>query len=187
MGIPNMRGLLALSFLALLLAGCASNEPEDTGMEVAPEDGPPTTTEAPPMPKKAPAPMVNSNGNLVISTLNSMGSVSEEELQGVFYFDFDQAIVKRSGHAELNKHARALAGDRALSIRLEGHADERGTREYNLALGERRANAIRAYLVAQGVSSSRIEVISYGEEKPANGGHNESSWSKNRRVEVVYR
>ena len=73
------------------------------------------------------------------------------------------------------------------SIRLEGHADERGTREYNLALGERRANAVRAYLVAQGASRSQIEVISYGEEKPANSGHNESSWAENRRVEIVYR
>jgi len=110
-----------------------------------------------------------------------------ETLQGLFYFDFDQAIVKRSGHTELNKHATVLAADRSLRIRVEGHADERGTREYNLALGERRANAVRAYLVAQGAARTQIEVISYGEEKPADDGHSEGSWAMNRRVEIVYR
>ena len=80
-----------------------------------------------------------------------------------------------------------LSSDRYLRVRVEGHADERGTREYNLALGERRANAVRAYLVAQGASRSQIEVISYGEEKPVNNSHNESGWAQNRRVEIVYR
>jgi peptidoglycan-associated lipoprotein len=108
-------------------------------------------------------------------------------LQGVFYFDFDQAIVRRTGHEELNKHAKVLSADSELRVRLEGHADERGTREYNLALGERRANAVRAYLVAQGAVRTQIEVISYGEEKPSNNGHSESSWAENRHVEIVYR
>ena len=75
----------------------------------------------------------------------------------------------------------------SLRVRLEGHADQRGTREYNLALGERRANSVRAYLVAQGVPSSQMEVISYGEEKPYSTGSTEMSWSYNRRVEIVYR
>jgi peptidoglycan-associated lipoprotein len=128
-------------------------------------------------------PMVK-NGKIVLPA-DDMGS--GETLQGVFYFDFDQAIVRRAGHEELNKHARVLSADRYLRVRLEGHADERGTREYNLALGERRANAVRAYLVAQGAARTQIEVISYGEEKPANNGHSESSWAENRRVEIVYR
>jgi peptidoglycan-associated lipoprotein len=110
-----------------------------------------------------------------------------ETLQGVFYFDFDQAIVKRSGHSELDKHAKGLMLDRSIRVRLEGHADERGTREYNLALGERRANAIRAYITSQGASRSQIEVVSYGEEKPAVRGGGESSWAQNRRVKFVYR
>ena len=71
-------------------------------------------------------------------------------LQGRFFFDFDQAIVKRAGYEELNKHAAAMKQNPSLRVRLEGHADQRGTREYNLALGERRANSVRAYLVAQG-------------------------------------
>ncbi|MCB1644306.1 MAG: peptidoglycan-associated lipoprotein Pal [Pseudomonadales bacterium] len=130
-------------------------------------------------------PRIN-RGKIVLPS--GMGSADAmEELQGLFYFDFDQTIVKRSGHAELNKHADVLVDNPGFRVRLEGHADERGTREYNLALGERRSNAIAAYLVAQGVSRSQIEVISYGEEKPVDGGHGEASWAKNRRVEIVYR
>ena len=72
------------------------------------------------------------------------------------------------------------------SVRLEGHGDERGTREYNMALGERRANAVRDFLVLQGVNSSSIETVSYGEERPAESGNEETSWSKNRRVELSY-
>jgi len=187
MGTPKMRGLLIVGFASLLLAGCASNEPEDTTPDIAPDvDGPGDMTQAKEK-TASPKPMVKDERLVVPTGTGSGGDMSYEMLQGVFYFDFDQAIVKRAGHTELNKHARALAADRMFRVRLEGHADERGTREYNLALGERRANAIRAYLVAQGVSSSQLEVISYGEEKPISGGHSESGWSQNRRVEIVYR
>ncbi len=189
MGISTMRGLLTAGCLALFLAGCASNEPEEMP-DVQPADDAPVVAPKPMEPKAPPKPMVNSSGKMVIpkgSAYADSNAMMDEVLQGVFYFDFDQAIVKRAGHTELNKHARVLGGDRMLRVRLEGHADERGTREYNLALGERRANAIRAYLVAQGVAASRVEVISYGEEKPASPGHSESAWAMNRRVEVVYR
>lgn len=118
------------------------------------------------------------NGKLVVN-----GST----LDGLFYFDFDQSIIKREGHRELNTHASALVENSDYRVRLEGHADERGTREYNNALGERRANAIRSYLMSQGVSAGQIQVISYGEEKPAAQGSNERSWALNRRVEIVYR
>ncbi len=102
----------------------------------------------------------------------------------VYYFDFDQATLSAETRDALNVAASILSKTNN-SIRLEGHADERGTREYNLALGERRAKAIANYLSLQGVSSSRIEVISYGEEKPVNASSNESAWAKNRRVELV--
>lgn len=179
MAITQIRGLLAIGFAALLLVGCASSEPEDTGTGIEPAaEAPEPVVEAPePEPMK---PMVD-RGKIVIPM--GMGT---ETLQGVFYFDFDQAIVKRTGHVELNKHAKVLSDDRMMRVRLTGHADERGTREYNLALGERRANAIRAYLVAQGASRSQIEAISYGEERPVDPGHSESAWAKNRRVEIVY-
>ncbi len=182
MGIFKLRGLLLLCVAALLLSGCASQEPADSGPDMEPMEKA-SDTSVDDKPIEPAGPMVK-NGKIVLPA-DDMGS--GETLQGVFYFDFDQAIVRRTGHEELSKHARVLSADRYLWVRLEGHADERGTREYNLALGERRANAVRAYLVAQGAARTQIEVISYGEEKPANNGHSESSWAENRRVEIVYR
>ena len=101
----------------------------------------------------------------------------------VFYFDFDKALLKPESRAALLEHAAALTSS-PRSVRLEGHADERGTREYNMALGERRANAVKEFLVLQGVSGGLIEVISYGEERAASYGSNEGAWSLNRRVEL---
>ncbi len=106
-------------------------------------------------------------------------------LDTVFYFDFDKSELRVDVRAALDEHAVYLRNKSGL-VRLEGHGDERGTREYNLALAERRARAIANYLSIQGVPNSQIETISYGEEKPAALGHNEAAWSKNRRVELIY-
>lgn len=101
----------------------------------------------------------------------------------VFYFEFDKAVLTSEARAALDTHAQRLRGsDR--QIRLEGHGDERGTREYNMALGERRANAVREYLIMQGLNGNNLESISYGEERPAQLGSDEQSWSLNRRVEM---
>lgn len=104
-------------------------------------------------------------------------------LETVFYFDFDESTLSSATRAALDAQAAYLRGTNA-SVRLEGHADERGTREYNLALGERRAKAVADYLAIQGVSRSRLEVVSYGEERPVALGSDESSWAANRRVEL---
>lgn len=107
-------------------------------------------------------------------------------LNNVFYFDFDKAVVKAAAFEDLSAHAKFLVDNPSSSVVLEGHADERGTREYNMALGERRAKAISRYLTVQGVSSAQIEIVSYGEERPAVIGHSEGAWSQNRRVELKY-
>jgi peptidoglycan-associated lipoprotein len=183
MGTFNNRGLLALVAAGLILVGCVSTTPEeDTSTDTSLDTGA-TETVAEPAAPVEPDPVINSMDKVVISKGPGMGT---ETLDGVFYFDFDQAIVKRSGHAELDKHAKVLKENRGFRVRLEGHADERGTREYNLALGERRANAIRAYLTAEGASRSQIEVVSYGEEQPAVSGSGESAWAQNRRVAIKY-
>lgn len=109
-----------------------------------------------------------------------------DALQTVFYFDFDQSVVKPAALSALEGHAQYLAQHPSASIRLEGHTDERGTREYNMALGERRAKSVERVLEVNGVADSQIQTISYGEEKPAALGHNESAWSQNRRVELKY-
>ena len=101
----------------------------------------------------------------------------------VFYFAFDSSALTDDARAAVDAHIAVLLTNEQ-SVRLEGHTDERGTREYNLALGERRANAVRDYMVANGVPSYRIETISYGEENPVAFGSGESNWKQNRRVEL---
>jgi peptidoglycan-associated lipoprotein len=109
----------------------------------------------------------------------------EVQLTNVVYFDFDQYALTAETRAVLLAHAEKLKAD-PVHVRLEGHTDERGSREYNMALGEKRAKAVRDFLVAQGVDPSLLEVISYGEEQPVATGHNEAAWAQNRRVEIKY-
>ena len=104
----------------------------------------------------------------------------------VVYFDFDRSDVKDDFRAIVAAHGKYLAADSGASVTLEGHADERGTREYNIALGERRIAAVQRILTLQGASSSQINSISYGEERPAALGHDEDAWSLNRRAEFIY-
>lgn len=104
-------------------------------------------------------------------------------LETVFYFDFDQSTLTADTRADLDAQIEVLKNN-TNNIRLEGHADERGTREYNIALGERRANAVANYMVINGIARYRIETVSYGEERPIASGSNESAWAKNRRVEL---
>lgn len=100
----------------------------------------------------------------------------------IIYFDFDQDTIRPDGREVLMAQAARLKGGSKAT--LEGHADERGSREYNMALAERRAKAVRDFLVIQGVNSSQLEVVSYGEERPADASSNESALAKNRRVEI---
>lgn len=101
----------------------------------------------------------------------------------VFYFEFDSSNLTPAAISAVNAHIAVLQRNNEY-IRLEGHTDERGTREYNMALGERRANSVRDYMVANGISSARIETISYGEERPVAYGSGEANWAANRRVEL---
>ena len=112
---------------------------------------------------------------------------SGNPISRTFYFDFDQAIVSPADFAALSTHAEILRANPSRSIVVAGHCDQRGTREYNLALGESRAKSISAILVANGVSARQIEEISYGEEELANPANNARAWSQNRRAVVSYR
>ncbi len=102
------------------------------------------------------------------------------------YFDFDSAEIRPESRSVIEAHAGHLGSDPAAATVLEGHADERGTREYNIALGERRGEAVRRLMSAYGVSPQQIRVMSYGEERPAELGHDETSYTHNRRVEITY-
>lgn len=169
--------LLAALVLGVTLAGCQSQPTEEAvdtaGAEVI-ESG------------------THDVAGMTDSAIQSEEALSAEAAQAllsmtVFYFDFDQAIVKSEAYDALQAHATFLVNNPAAAIRLEGHADERGTREYNIALGERRAKAVEKFLLVNGVSVSQLETISYGEESPVSSGHEEDSWAKNRRVEIVYK
>jgi peptidoglycan-associated lipoprotein len=105
----------------------------------------------------------------------------------VVYFEYDSSEIKGPDRPVIEAHGRYLADNAGATVTLEGHADERGSREYNIALGERRANAVRQLMTLLGANSAQIRVVSYGEERPAMSGHDESSWSRNRRVEIIYR
>lgn len=101
------------------------------------------------------------------------------------FFDFDSAVVKNSERTKIETVAGYLKGNATAAVRVEGHCDERGTEEYNRALGERRALAVRETLVALGVAPDRVDTLSYGEDRPADPGHNEAAWRKNRRGEFI--
>ena len=104
----------------------------------------------------------------------------------VIYFDFDSSEIKGEGTDIVGAHAKYLATNPTARVRLEGHTDDRGSREYNIGLGERRAQSVRRALLLQGATEAQISTVSYGAERPAVAGHDEAAWAKNRRVEVVY-
>ena len=102
------------------------------------------------------------------------------------YFDFDSNAVKDEYRSVVTAHSRNMTDKRDLRMRIEGNCDERGSREYNLALGQRRAEAVKKVMTVLGVSDGRIETVSYGEEKPVAPGHDENAWAQNRRADIKY-
>ena len=170
--------LSALVLAGALLSGCQSAPPEpDPVPEVV---APPNVTPTPPPKEPDPPPPFNERGEVV-------HPVHRTPLSTIFYFEYDQARLGQDDIGVLAVHAQILRDYRNYSVSIEGHCDERGTREYNLALGERRWQAVRRYLISAGVRSTQIEGTSFGEERPVDPGHDESAWSKNRRAVMVYR
>ena len=107
-------------------------------------------------------------------------------MKSTIYFDFDSSEIRAEYASALALHGKKLAADRTLKVRLEGNTDERGSAEYNVALGERRAQAVKRALALQGATPAQLSTVSYGEERPAADGHDETAWTQNRRVEIVY-
>ena len=168
-------GLIAM--MVALVAACAT-----TQEEVAPE----TTATQPSTEMRTGADSMGApgDGGFAGSPLDDPSSLLSKR---VIYFDFDRAEIKAEFRDILRAHAGYLVANPRTRIVLEGHTDERGTREYNMGLGERRSNAVRSMLTLQGVASTQIETVSYGEERPVALGNDEESWRLNRRVEIVYR
>jgi peptidoglycan-associated lipoprotein len=125
-------------------------------------------------------------GGVEGKALDSQGKAADLLNKRRIYFAFDSSAIDDESRAVVEAHANHLAANKTVKVVFEGHADERGSREYNLALGERRAQAVERMAKLLGVSADRVKVVSYGEEKPLAAGHDEGSWSQNRRVEIVY-
>ena len=122
-------------------------------------------------------------GDYKVTDLNDPNSILSRR---VIYFAYDQSTIEPEYFEILDAHSELLASNPNLTIRLEGHADERGSREYNVALSERRAQSVKQFMDLKGVGSEQSQTVAYGEELPVDPGHNEGAWSKNRRVEIKY-
>ena len=165
--------LLVVSFLVVMLAACASNVPDPEPIDTTYGD--------------------DSGANTDPYGENGFGSGEEVpydptggELTNIIYFDFDSSELRPEDRDIVARHAVQLSGNSSLRVRLEGHADERGSREYNIGLGERRSQTVRRMLLIQGASTSQISTVSFGEERPAAFGSDEESYAQNRRVEIKY-
>lgn len=177
MQINHLGKMVAIALVAVGLTACSSTKTAtDTNANTAPAPAPvvaPTTSTA--VVPKGPS-------EAELAAMRDM----EARKARVVYFDFDDADIKPEFRDLLAAHGAFLAKNPSVMVTVEGHCDERGTPSYNIALGERRAKAVAKVLMSYGVQASQIKTVSYGEEKPADAGHDESAWSKNRRGVLVY-
>jgi peptidoglycan-associated lipoprotein len=158
--------------LVNLLAACASEKPKETVAAPAPAPVPKAVVAAP-----APAPAT------VVDPLNDPASILAKRS---VYYPFDVAVVQDADKPVVEAHAKYLSEHANRNVRLEGNCDERGSNEYNLGLGQRRADGVKKMLELGGAKSGQTESVSYGEEKPKASGHNETAWAQNRRTDLIY-
>ncbi len=174
----NLSSYVVAAFVPLVLAACASKEPvKEVPVETRTASTATTTT------TPATTTAVAQPSTSAISPLKDPANILSKR---IIYFEYDKDTVKAEFQAIVQAHAKYLADNRSRKIRLEGHADERGSREYNMALGQRRADAVRKATNLLGVGNERMESVSFGEDKPRAIGSDEAAWSQNRRVEIVY-
>lgn len=173
----RISGLLGLFLAALVISGCSSTATAPVEQQ-EPVAEPPVAA-APVEEVQEPEDFADDG----VTPLDANG----RPLSRNFYFGYDEAILNPADLAALEMHAQILRRNADKRVVIEGHCDERGTREYNLALGERRANVVASFLTSAGVRSRQIESVSFGEERPADPGHTESAWALNRRAVLSYR
>jgi len=174
-----MMRAIALIILAITMVACGGRQATPDTSDQTPVDTSRSETR-PTRPTAPAAPTLSAAEQRELALRQLLG-------QRTLYFDYDRTEIRSEFAEIIEAHARNLASDPSQRILLEGHCDERGSREYNIGLGERRAHTVRRAMLLQGVSADQISTISYGEERPALKAHNESAWARNRRVEIVYR
>lgn len=178
--VNAFRGTLVAAVVLAALPACRRSAPPPAP---APEPAPAAVAPAPtPPPPPAPAPVAATAEDPAVVAARA---AAERLGRAVVYFAYDDADLDDRARGTLAEVREQLATAPALVVRIEGHTDERGSEEYNLALGMRRAAAVQRYLAGQGVAASRMNIVSLGEERPASGGSDESAWSQNRRAVFV--
>jgi peptidoglycan-associated lipoprotein len=180
--LPVAGKFASILFGSLLLVACSGNETNDSAAAEAAAAEAAAAEEAAAVAAESAAKEAQAQAEAAAAEQQQLQDAAMSA-GTVFYFDFDSSSMTDAARMAVDAHIAVLLSNED-SVRLEGHTDERGTREYNLALGERRANAVRDYMVANGVPSYRVESISYGEENPVAFGSSEANWSQNRRVEL---
>ncbi len=179
--------LIPIAIFALSVAGCSSNKAKDSSANrAAVEDRGISSDEMNDIDSAAQTQGLEDGDPYSSSALGDPSDPDGPLSVRVIYFELDSSNVRAEFRSTIEAHAAYLAGNPDVSISLEGHADERGSREYNLALGERRALAVRKQLVLLGASASQAQAVSYGEERPITEGSDEESYALNRRVEIIY-
>ncbi len=169
---------LTTTAAALLFAGCSSTP------VVAPTPAPAPVAVQAPTPAPAPKPAESTVAKVVVAPhLDANNLISKERS---VYFGYDDFTIQSQYTALVERQGKYLAGNSGLSIKIEGNADERGSSEYNLALGQKRAEAVARALKVYGVKDTQMEAVSWGKEKPKNTAHTEAAWAENRRADVVY-
>jgi peptidoglycan-associated lipoprotein len=174
-----MKKLILFILVLFIAHGCSTPPKQNPQTLQANNTG--SYQPLPTLPKNGNTQGVNGNPNFTGSAFNP-----PIPLERIIYFDFNKSDIRFNDRLVLEQHAAYLAANPQVSVRLEGHADERGSREYNLALGEHRALATKRVMNILGVDNYRINTLSYGEEMPLEYGHSETSWQRNRRVEIIY-
>lgn len=164
--------LAAVLALLLMAPGCSSRKKVSGGGEPPP---PPSTSDNTPPSTETPPPPPTTSGGEESNASNLRDA----------YFDFDEASLREDAKAALDGNAKYMESHTGMNVVIEGHCDERGSVEYNLALGEKRARAAKDYLTTYGINASRITTISYGKERPFDTGHTEEAWAQNRRAHFV--
>lgn len=179
-----MKNLVIAVLLVNLLAACASQKPVEQVEETKPAPVAEAKPVAAPAPTPAPAPAPAPVAPVAVDPLDDPNSLLAKRSM---YYPFDVYVVQDADKPAVQAHAKYLAEHSDRKVRIEGNADERGSNEYNLALGQRRADGVKNMLVLGGAKSSQIETASYGEEKPKATGHEEAAWSQNRRADLIYK
>jgi peptidoglycan-associated lipoprotein len=182
-----MRRILVSAVIVSILAGCAGKDVKDEGAPV--EDRKPETVTAPPTSKTGPqgstTPMVKQveSKPFAGNPLKDPGNILSKRS---VYFDYDSSAVKDEFKPMVTAHAKFLTDNRGRKVVVQGNTDERGSREYNLALGQRRADSVKKMMMLLGATDRQIETVSFGEEKPRAAGSDEAAYSQNRRADIVY-